>query len=91
MTALVALWIATVVLSLVLLGSGAWLLIAWRQYRRTFDILAERLSVDARLEQLTTQTLSAIREAARSRGGGLTHDNSKKQLSLVDKPVLVGQ
>ncbi|WP_235347805.1 hypothetical protein [Acidithrix ferrooxidans] len=44
---------------------------AWRQYRRTFDIFAERLSVDTRLEQLTAQTLSAMREAAR-RAGGLT-------------------
>lgn len=71
MTALVALWIATVVLTLVILGSGVWVLTAWRQYRRTFDILAKRLFVDARLEQLTTQTLSAMREAAR-RGDGLT-------------------
>lgn len=71
MTTLTALWIATGIFTLILLGAGAWLLISWRQYRRSFHMLAERLSFDARLEQLTTQTLSAVREAAR-RGGGLT-------------------
>lgn len=71
MTTLMALWIATGILTLILLGTSAWLLISWRQYRRSFHILAERLSIDARLEQLTTQTLSAMREAAR-RGGGFT-------------------
>ena len=69
MTALVALGIA--VLALALLGAGVWALLTWRMYRRTFDIFAERLSTDTRLEQLTLQTLSAMREAAR-RAGGLT-------------------
>ena len=69
MTALVALGIAA--LALALSGAGVWALLAWRQYRRTFDIFAERLSVDTRLEQLTAQALSAMREAAR-RAGGLT-------------------
>lgn len=69
MTALVALGIA--VLALALSGAGVWALLAWRQYRRTFDAFAECLSVDTRLEQLTVQTLSAMREAAR-RAGDLT-------------------
>lgn len=69
MTALVALGIA--VLALALSGAGVWALLAWRQYRRTFDVFAEHLAVDTRLEQLTAQTLSAMREAAR-RAGGLT-------------------
>lgn len=69
MTALVALGIA--VLALALSGAGVWTLLAWRQYRRAFDIFAERLSVDTRLEQLTVQALSAMREASR-RAGGLT-------------------
>ncbi len=69
MTALFALGIA--VLALALSGAGVWALLAWRQYRRTFDVFAERLSVDARLEQLTAQALSAMREAAR-RASGLT-------------------
>ncbi len=67
MTALVALGIA--VLALALSGAGVWALLAWRQYRRTLDVFAERLSVDARLEQLTAQALSAMREAARKAGG----------------------
>lgn len=64
-----ALWVATAIFSLVLLGVGAWLLISWRKYRRSFYILAERLATDARLEQLTTQTLFDMREAVR-RGRG---------------------
>ncbi|MGC8465815.1 MAG: hypothetical protein ACP5O0_07770 [Acidimicrobiales bacterium] len=67
MTALVALGIA--VLALALSCAGVWALLAWRQYRRTFDIFAERMAVDTRLEQLTTQALSAMREAARRAGG----------------------
>ena len=69
MTALIALGIA--VLALALSSAGVWALLTWRMYRRTFDIFAERLSTDTRLEQLTLQTLSAMREAAR-RAGGLT-------------------
>ena len=41
MTALVALGIA--VLALALSGAGVWALLAWRRYRRTFDIFADRL------------------------------------------------
>ena len=67
MTALVALGIA--VLALALSSAGVWALLTWRMYRRTFDIFAERLSVDTRLEQLTMQTLSAMREATRRAGG----------------------
>ena len=67
MTALVALGIA--VLALALSGAGVWALIAWRRYRRNFDMFAERLSVDTRLEQLTVQALAAMREAARRAGG----------------------
>ncbi len=69
MTALIALGIALVALALS--GAGVWALLAWRQYRRTFDVFAERLAVDTRLEQLTVQALSAMREAAR-RASGLT-------------------
>ena len=67
MTALVALGVA--VLALALSVAGVWALLTWRRYRRTFDIFAERLAVDTRLEQLTAQTLSAMREAARRAGG----------------------
>lgn len=67
MTALMALGIA--VLALVLSGAGVWALIAWRKNRQVFDELAERLYVDSRLEQLTVQTLAAMRDAVR-RGGG---------------------
>lgn len=66
MTALMALGIA--VLALVLSGAGVWALVAWRRSRQVFDELAERLYVDSRLEQLTTQTLAAMRDAVR-RGG----------------------
>ena len=67
MTALVALGIA--VLALALSSAGVWALLTWRMYRRTFDIFAERLAVDTRLEQLTAQTLSAMREATRRAAG----------------------
>ena len=66
MTALVALGIA--VLALVLSGTGVWAVVAWRRSRQVFDELAERLYTDSRLEQLTVQTLAAMREAVR-RGG----------------------
>ena len=66
MTALVALGIA--LLALALSGAGVWALIAWRSSRRRFDILAERLYADSRLEQLTAQTLTAMRDAARRSG-----------------------
>lgn len=67
MTAMVALVIA--VLALAFSGAGVWALMAWRQNRRTFDVLAEYLYVDSRLEALTAQTLAAMRDAVR-RGGG---------------------
>ena len=67
MTALAALGVA--VLALVLSGAGVWALIAWRQSRSRFDVLAERLYADSRLDQLTAQTLAAMREAARRSGG----------------------
>lgn len=67
MTALIALGIAA--LALALSGAGVWALFAWRQYRRAFDAFAERMAVDARLEQLTAQALSAMREAVRRTGG----------------------
>jgi len=66
MTAVMALGIA--VLALVLSGAGVWALVAWRRSRRYFDELAERLFVDSRLEQLTTQTLAAMRDAVRRAG-----------------------
>ena len=63
MTALAALGIAA--LALVLSSAGVWALIAWRQNQQALGDLAERLNVDSRLEQLTAQTLAAMREAAR--------------------------
>lgn len=66
MTALAALGIA--VLALVLSGAGVWALVAWRKSRQAFSDLAERLYVDSRLEQLTAQTLAAMRDAARRSG-----------------------
>jgi hypothetical protein len=66
-TALVALGFA--VLALALSGAGVWALFAWRQNRRAFDALAERLFVDGRIEALTTQTLAAMRDAVRRSGG----------------------
>lgn len=66
MTALAALGIA--VLALALSCAGVWALMAWRGNRRRFDALAERLYVDSKLEQLTVQTLVAMRELARRSG-----------------------
>lgn len=67
MTAVVALGVA--VLALVLSGAGILALIVWRENRNRVNGLAERLLVDARMEQLTSQTLAAMRDAARGRGG----------------------
>jgi hypothetical protein len=67
-TALVALVVAA--LALALSGAGVWAAIAWRQDRSRLDALAERLYVDSRLEQLTSQALAAMREAARRAAGG---------------------
>ena len=66
MTVLVALGIA--ILALALSSAGVLALTAWQRNRQYFDALADRLSVDARMEQMTVQTLAAMREAAR-RGG----------------------
>lgn len=57
-----------IALAVITIG-GLWALVAWQKSRQIYDVLAERLSVDARMEQLTTQTLAAIREMAR-RGDG---------------------
>ncbi|MFL6099496.1 MAG: hypothetical protein ACJ71T_06040 [Actinomycetales bacterium] len=67
MTALLALVIAVLALGLSAIGVWAW--VGWRQGRGALDVLAERLYVDSRLEALTAQTLSAMREAARRAGG----------------------
>ncbi len=68
MTALMALGIA--ILALVVSGAGVWALVAWRKSRQVFDELAEHLYVDSRLEQLTAQTLAAMRDAVRRGKGG---------------------
>jgi hypothetical protein len=47
---------------------GVWALIAGRRSRKTFDDVASRLYVESRLEQLTMQTLAAMRDAARRKG-----------------------
>lgn len=63
---MVALGMAAVVLAL--LGAGCWMAIAWRRYARSFDVVAERLFIESRLEQLTAHTLAAMREAVRRDG-----------------------
>lgn len=63
MAALIALGIA--VLALVLSGAAAWAVAAWRRERRSAGLLAARLQADSRIEELTAQTLAAMREAAR--------------------------
>jgi hypothetical protein len=70
-TAVVALAVA--VLALALSGAGIAAAIAWRRTHRRFDALAEQLYVDSRLEQLTVETLLAMRQAVRQAAGGL-HD-----------------
>lgn len=50
-------------LGLVLCSGAA--VTAWRRERRRSRLLAERLIVDGRIEQLTAQTLQAMRRAAR--------------------------
>ena len=62
---LLSLAIALAVISI----GGLWALLTWQKSRQLYDVLAERLSVDARMEQLTTQTIAAMRELAR-RGDG---------------------
>lgn len=56
------------VLALTLTCAGVWALIAWRRSHKTFDDVASRLYVESRLEQLTMQTLAAMRDAARRTG-----------------------
>lgn len=63
MAALIALGIA--VLALVLSGAVAWAVAAWRRERRSADMLAAQLQAEGRIEELTAQTLAAMREAAR--------------------------
>ena len=57
--------VVVAVVLLVLLGVGCWIAFAWRRYARSFEVVAERLFIDSRLEQLTAQTLAAMREVAR--------------------------
>ena len=63
MAALVALGIA--VLALVLFGTVVWAVASWRRERRSGYMLAARLQAEGRIEELTAQTLAAMREAAR--------------------------
>ena len=61
--AMVVVGVAAVILTL--LSVGCWIALAWRRCTRSFDVVAERLFIDIRLEQLTAQTLAAMREVAR--------------------------
>lgn len=61
MAALIAVGIAVLALS----GAGIWAMTAWRRERRSVDVLAARLQAEGRIEELTVQTLAAMREAAR--------------------------
>lgn len=66
MTVMFALWITLTIIAaigLVVLCSGA--VAAWRRELRRSRLLAERLIVEGRIEQLTAQTLQAMRRAAR--------------------------
>ncbi len=67
MTALIVLAVAAWV---VLLASVAVsMVVVVRCNRRRYDALAERINIDARIGYLTTQTLAAMREAARDKRG----------------------
>ena len=68
MTALVALAVACLALSLS--AAGVLALIGWSRQRRSLEQLAQSLYVNGRLEALTVQTLAAMRESARRGGGG---------------------
>jgi hypothetical protein len=59
---LVALAVLTAV-GLLVVSSAA--LTAWRRERRRSRVLAERLLVEGHIERLTTETLQAMRQAAR--------------------------
>lgn len=63
MTLLLALAIAA--FALACLCGGVLAVVVWRERRQALGDLAEQLYVDSRLEQLTLQTLAAMREAAR--------------------------
>lgn len=63
MAAFVALGIA--VIALLLSGACVWAISAWRRDRHSADGLAARLQADSRIDELTAQTLAAMREAAR--------------------------
>lgn len=52
-------------IALILLSSAA--VTAWRRERRRSQLLAERLLVESHLEQLTAETLQAMRKAVRER------------------------
>jgi hypothetical protein len=69
MIGLLALILALLALALSSFGVMAMLLC--RQNRRHYEELTERIDVDVRLAYLTTQTLGAMRDAAR----GSTRDN----------------
>lgn len=63
-----ALTLVLALVALALSSAALWVVITWRRDRRSLEVLAERLYVDSRMEALTTQTLAAMRDAAR-RGG----------------------
>lgn len=53
------------VLALALSAAAAWVVLAWRQERKAGEALALRLQAEGRIEELTAQTLAAMRDAAR--------------------------
>lgn len=53
------------VLALVLSAVCVWTVMAWRRDRRSADTFAAQLQADSRIEELTAQTLAAMRETAR--------------------------
>lgn len=60
--------IAAIALTLSLVGVVA--AVAWLRSREQYRELAERIDVDARIEYLTTQALTNMRDAARERMRG---------------------
>jgi hypothetical protein len=61
-----AMW--TILLTLVIAVSlllGSYLLLAWRHERVQRQVVVDRLLTEARIQELTAQTLLAMREAAR--------------------------
>jgi hypothetical protein len=57
------------VLALALSAAVAWVVLAWLRDRKAGEVLALRLQADSRIEELTAQTLAAMRDAVR-RGRG---------------------